>query len=84
MPGVLNRGSMNALGVHKGTLRGPYEWIRFCGDKRSRFLAKVGTLSFRSRPCDWVDLQKKKKKGHHLFLVSFGRFRCQIAENDKK
>ena len=26
----------------------------------NRFLAKVGTLSFRLRPCDWVDLKKKR------------------------
>ena len=51
---------MNPLGVHKGTLRGPNDWIRFCADNQNRFLAKVGTLSFRSRPCDWVDLQKKR------------------------
>ena len=60
-PVVLNRGSMNPLGVRKGTLRGPYDWIRFSADKQNRFLAKVGTVSFRSRHCVWVDLQKQKK-----------------------
>ena len=41
---VLNQGSMNPLGVRRGTLRGPYDWIRFSADKQNRFLAKVGRL----------------------------------------
>ena len=47
---------MNPLGARRGTLRGPYDWIRFSADKQNRFLAKVGTLSLRSRLCVWVDL----------------------------
>ena len=35
---------------------------------QNSFLAKVETLSFRSRPDGGVDLRKRKRKGHHLLL----------------